>query len=352
MNVSKIATLLLSMWAMSVPLRAQRILYVGGNSEANPRKMDQDLVDSLDAWGYEATYLSAGAYRSANVSVYNGYDGIWINESVGSTDVARFGPDGFPLDIIVMEPAPLAGAWGLGMGIEATEGASGDYILRIDQNDHYITEPYTVGQELIICSNPQYDHTGILFDPQGVVSDKLASVTNTAKRGGGLISPGGFEVGTINASTDRPIRMCMFCLTSPNYDDRTTANSSSAVNHATEDFYSFVKRCADWTFKDADQVTQIAPAGGSLSQPQALKVYQDGNPFRIMLGYHSPGNETVRAQLFNLSGQPLAVLMDGQTDPGNNFFQIDRSAFPAGLYIVRLETPSDVLTTKVFMTNN
>ncbi len=348
MNLYKTTMLLFLVSALGASLHAQKILYVGGNAESDPRKIDQDLVDSLNAWGYEATYMAAGTYSSANASVYNGYDGIWINESVGSTDVARFSGDGFPLDIVVMEPAPLAGAWGLGMGIEATEGAAGDYILRIDQNDHYITQPYDVGEELTICTNPQYDHTGILFDHAGVVSDKLASVTNTAKRGGGTISPDGFEVGTINSTADRPIRMCMFCLTSPNYDNRTTVNSTNPVNYATEDFYAFLERSAAWTYRDADQATRVESA---TSQERQLTVFQDFDPSRILIGYQSPTTEAVRVQLFGLNGRALATLFEGQAVTGNNFCEIERAQYPAGLYLIRLTSASSIQTTKIFITH-
>jgi hypothetical protein len=351
MALSKLLSFWLVMMCIGTSLSAQNILYIGGNAELDPRKMDQDLVDSLNSWGYQATYMAAGTYKSAPANVYNGYDGIWINESVGSTDVARFSTDDFPLDIILMEPAPLAGAWGMGMGIEATEGAIGDYILRIDNTDHYITENYTLGEELTVCTNPEYDHTGILFDNEGVVSDILASVTNTAKRGGGSISPGGFEVGTIDSSMDRPIRMCLFCLTSPNYDNKTTASNSQAVNYATEAFYAFLERCADWTYRKADLATNLS---SHVSSPKGreLKIIRDFNATRIIVGYHSPGNETVRAYLTDLNGQKVASLFEGRTVAGNNFFQINPNSFSEGLYFVQLETPEALLHSKIILSQN
>lgn len=350
MTLLRIAVLGLSFWIFCLPVFGQKILYIGGNAASDPRKMDQDLVDSLNAWGYEATYMAAGTYKNANASVYNGYDGIWINESVGSTDVARFSSDNFPLDIILMEPAPLAGAWGLGMGIEATEGAMGDYILKIDKNDHYITQPYTIGQELTICSNPEYDHTGILFDNAGVVTDKLASVTNTAKSGGGNISPGGFEVGTIDSSASRPIRMCLFCLTSPNYDNKTTVNSPQPVNYATADFYAFLQRCATWTYNYASTVTSLEPFAQQNPRKQ-LKIYQDFDQSRIIVGYPSKGNEKVRVELTDMKGGRVATLFEGSTVSGNNFYQVDKNKYPAGLYIVQMETPTGLLSAKIILSN-
>ncbi len=330
------------------------ILYVGGNDESNPRKIDQDLVDRLNAWGYDATYMSAGTYNSADASVYNGYDGIWINETVGSSDVARFSADGFPVHVVIMEPAPLAGNWGLGMGIEATDGNAGDYELVIEDNTHYITEDYEVGEKITICTNPAFDHTGILFDNADAGVVKLANVSNTHRRddfGGGSITAGGFEVGVIDSTEARPIRMGIFCLTSPNYDNRTTVSDGNAVNFATEGFYSILERMADWTFEGAGKPDIDDPLSidDAAINSMNLRAYQDNSASKTVIGFNTPHPMKTQLTVIDLQGRVIKTISSGSSVPGNNFVELSHADFGRGIYIIQLQTEEGTDTLKVFI---
>lgn len=66
------------------------------------------------------------------------------------------------------------------------------------------------------------------------------------------------------------------------------------------------------------------------------------NPFRnsTAIRFSLPRPEYIRVIVFDLLGQPIATLADGQYDAGRHAVIFDGSSLPGGVYLYRLETPN------------
>ncbi len=70
------------------------------------------------------------------------------------------------------------------------------------------------------------------------------------------------------------------------------------------------------------------------------------NPFNpsTLISYELPVASHVRLSVFNLLGQEIAMLVNGQIDPGRHEVKFDAGTRPSGLYVYRLEAGSFVQT--------
>ncbi len=55
----------------------------------------------------------------------------------------------------------------------------------------------------------------------------------------------------------------------------------------------------------------------------------------------------VKLSVFNVVGQPVAVLTEGTLSPGDHEFEWDASGLPSGMYIYQLEVGNRILTQKM-----
>ncbi len=83
--------------------------------------------------------------------------------------------------------------------------------------------------------------------------------------------------------------------------------------------------------------------------------------YNLLLAYPNPFNPTTtieialknegyyRLEILNLLGQNVAVVDEGYTGLGFKIFRWDASAFPSGMYFVRLVTATETKTQKLFL---
>ena len=71
----------------------KKIMFVGDDA-IDDYKADRDLFDSLLAWGYELEtidYFTDEEYSTLTAGSFDGYDGVFINETVASSNITSYG---------------------------------------------------------------------------------------------------------------------------------------------------------------------------------------------------------------------------------------------------------------------
>ncbi|MEO1023017.1 MAG: T9SS type A sorting domain-containing protein [Bacteroidota bacterium] len=84
--------------------------------------------------------------------------------------------------------------------------------------------------------------------------------------------------------------------------------------------------------------------------PEELELYQNyPNPFNPVttISFYLPETQEVRLSVFNVVGQPIAVLMQGVMNSGEHQIDWDASDKPSGMYIYQLEVGNKIMTRKM-----
>ncbi|RMI00767.1 MAG: T9SS C-terminal target domain-containing protein [Calditrichaeota bacterium] len=133
-----------------------------------------------------------------------------------------------------------------------------------------------------------------------------------------------------------------------------------ADGHAavTLDFVCLVchqNQTVNWASPLADEIHQHAlPMGvGDLAAlPVRYELRQNyPNPFNpaTTIEYVLPRSTRVRLTVYNLLGQPVAVLVNGVQGPGTHTVRFEGRDLPSGVYVYRLETRQETLSRKMVL---
>ncbi len=85
-------------------------------------------------------------------------------------------------------------------------------------------------------------------------------------------------------------------------------------------------------------------------QPESISLSQNyPNPFNptTIISYQLPNAGSVQLELFDMTGQRIAVLKEGMQSAGSHTVEFDASSLSSGVYIYRLQTAGSVLTRKM-----
>lgn len=97
----------------------------------------------------------------------------------------------------------------------------------------------------------------------------------------------------------------------------------------------------------------ILPPGVEITEnivPEVITLGQNyPNPFnpRTIISFYLPESMRVKLSVFNVVGQPIAVLAEGVLGVGDHEFEWDASGLPSGMYIYQLEVGTKVMTRKM-----
>jgi hypothetical protein len=84
--------------------------------------------------------------------------------------------------------------------------------------------------------------------------------------------------------------------------------------------------------------------------PREVELHQNfPNPFNpsTTISFYLPEAEEVRLSIFNIVGQPVAVIVEGTLSAGEHQFEWDAADKPSGMYIYQLEVGKSVMTRKM-----
>src|SRR4030042_2349764 len=142
-----------------------KILFLGKGT-LGTHSADQDLYDKLGIWGYTVDYIDVLPEAATG---YDGYIGIFLNETIGSGSVVPFATNNYPIPCICLEGwAVLSSRWPGWVKdaakADATDwdqhsgaGVDGQSIV-IKDNTHYITTGYKIGAN-VAWSNSTVENT-------------------------------------------------------------------------------------------------------------------------------------------------------------------------------------------------
>ncbi|MCG8372142.1 MAG: T9SS type A sorting domain-containing protein, partial [Balneolales bacterium] len=85
-------------------------------------------------------------------------------------------------------------------------------------------------------------------------------------------------------------------------------------------------------------------------EPDIIALYQNyPNPFNPVttISFYLPEAEEVKLSVFNVVGQPVAVLTNGTLSAGEHHYDWDATGFPSGMYIYQLEIKNQIMTRKM-----
>jgi hypothetical protein len=84
--------------------------------------------------------------------------------------------------------------------------------------------------------------------------------------------------------------------------------------------------------------------------PKEIELNQNyPNPFNPVttISFYLPDSRDVKLSIFNIVGQPVAVLFEGRLSSGRQQFEWDATDKPSGMYIYQLEVGDKVMTRKM-----
>lgn len=96
--------------------------------------------------------------------------------------------------------------------------------------------------------------------------------------------------------------------------------------------------------------TTVRNEESSNDKPRQVELHQNyPNPFNPVttISFYLPKSEEVRLSVFNIVGQPVAVIVDGTLSAGQQQFEWDATDKPSGMYIYQLEVGNTVMTRKM-----
>jgi hypothetical protein len=124
------------------------------------------------------------------------------------------------------------------------------------------------------------------------------------------------------------------------YRIRVTSVAQPAVTDESEAPFAIIYGSAPAVGADA----ALAAGAGSPARTPSLSAYP--NPFNpaTTLTFDLPEAAPIRLTVYNLLGQPVAMLADGLFEAGTHAVVFDGAHLPSGVYLYRLETPQGSLT--------
>ncbi len=344
-------TLLILVLFFTYGASQKSILFVGRDNIGDWQS-DRDLYDSLEAWGYAPEYWESPEFQEGVGLDYSFYDGAFFSETVDSKNMARFGTtDDYPLPCVNMEGWTAVEtndrwAWLSDYTTELFQtadagGTEDDKTIIIQDNSHYITEIFNVGDQ--ITWSGATDATDIADNRPVSIKEVNITYSNKLAVAKSHSSMADFwtmlTVDEMGASKNK-----MFYWGVNNTGLNGSDNVATDKSLGTTEFFQIVKRACEWAFDDAGSSTSVNEHRDL--DGFALVTYPNPASDRVTIRFKSNGPSSARATLYNISGQQVGKFQQS-TVPGNNFIYLNADEYGAGVYYLRLEMNGDTEYAKI-----
>ncbi len=314
----------------------KKILFVGRDA-LGAYAADADQFDSLAAWGYVPEYIMSSDFKTSDITVYDGYYGIFLSETISSSDVTAFGAThNYPRPAVNLEGyAPRVDRWNW-LTDNATQffqtadgtGAENDKIIVIKDNSHYITQIFNVDDEVAWSTA-----TGTDMAQNEPCSFKEVNVPYTKKLAinkAHADKADFWTMITIDSSATFPNRMFLWAMNAVGLD-----GDGQLLHLGTPEYFTILKRACDWAF---DEIEEPSSVPKNLSQiDYELVAFPVPSSDQVTIRFNAPNPVAARITLFNVAGQQLEILLEKSARTGNNFVVLDANKYPGGMYYVKLE---------------
>ena len=335
----------------------KRILFVGRDNLGDYQS-DQDLFDSLTAWGYTPEFWdSNGEYdigidADFNALDYSNYIGMFVNETVDSKAMARFGPNADPADNYPVPSVNLEGycvaagndRWGWlndnGTELFQTPDAGGtedDQVFVVEDNSHYILSVFNQNDEI------PWSTADIATDiaSNRPVSIAEVNVTYSGKLGAMKSHSGQanfWNMVTVDEIGPDNVKAFFWGLNHIGLNGEAQDGS-----YGTPEFYTIIKRACGWAFDDAEDAVSVNEVQ---ADPLSLTTYPNPASDRVNVRFHAGVQGMATATLYNIAGQQVMVNRK-QVVAGTNQLYLDTEEFASGIYHLRVEAGGETSMAKV-----
>ncbi len=332
----------------------KNIMFVGRDPATNiggSYPEDKELIDTLEANGYTITYVYNDDFKAGYTSSsdYEGCDAIYLSETLDSKACGGFKAAGYPLPCVTTECWVFVSTndrWGWLSSDDQLGQVSTDNLdatsLKITDNTHYITEPFTLNQEMKwsnaadATTLSEVHPIGIDFknDVSGAVA--LANCKHSELEGKPMLWA--IPDGTTPANHTEALanRLVMFGVISP-----------GLRNNATEEFFTIIKRALIWVLKE----------DGGDEEPIGIKdinmvlsdICVSPNPVisEAMLNFSLQKPAVASLVIYDITGRQITSIDPQYFNAGRNHININSSDFEAGIYIYNLSTTEGTFSGKI-----
>lgn len=321
------------------------ILLIGAGATVDEYASDNDFMDKLIEWDYNVEYVDDDVF-STLVPTWNDYLGVFINETVGSGNVAGFATTyNYPVPCVCLEgwaPNNDRWAWLSSSTDDYKENATGtaeELTFVVSDNSHYITEIYDIGEEIEWSTYSGDDLPSIRLR-----AIKEVNVTYTAKLGKSLAlvnEDDYWGMVAIDSSANFPNRMLWWGL------NNWGMNGSENTGHyMTDGLFEILERCCEWAYRGAG----VASANREHYEDQyQLSAFPNPAFGKVTVNFNAENVSNAVVTLYDVTGQKSEVLFNEKTVPGKNFATFDTDKYEAGVYFVKLQIEADTEYIKVII---
>ncbi len=325
--------LFLVLFLFSVSAFAQKkCLYIVASTSLSTQ--DQIINDKLVEWGYEVTPQAPSDLKYLFPEDYANYDFAFISESIGSGDLSASAtsPSGGTFYSIPLPTASLEG-WLVKPGamdwqtVRNVNNFAPELIKIVDNTGSVLAAGFSEGSTVTLCGSD-----GLLV---GSVPQIPIIPIATLSSNDSMQVIYGIEAGTINAVGDTIL-------------NRVAVIGINAVSYTslTEDAFKFIKAGINWVSGSATGVEK------NPSLPQNFELKQNyPNPFNptTTIQFDLPESGNYSLTVYNLLGQKVATLLNGNKSAGIYSVNFDASKLASGIYIYRLSGSKVNLTRKMLL---
>jgi hypothetical protein len=338
---SKFLLTMLMLMVTSVFVFGQKkVLFVGRGAEdaIDTYMSDQDLHDSLVAWGFEVTYIWNDTYKSISGEVaIVGMDAIFLNETVDSKVFSDFAQDlNYPIPCVTLEGYVVhQDRWGW-LGDVATdllqpgegEATEDNTILVILDNTHYITQPFTVNQEVKWSNAVDADlgvtGTVVIKEVNVEYSGKLATIKAN------INDDEFYNLVTVDASDAIPNKVVMWGINA----NGLNGEGAGQQHYGTNEFFQIARRACEWAY---DEMPGEVSVEDHIADSYKLVAFPNPATVRATIRFNVPVAGPAKVIFYDVTGQQADVLLDKNVQVGNNFIFMDVTDYPKGVYFIKLQ---------------
>lgn len=301
---------------------------------------DKDLYDSLTAWGFTVTYIANDDYKAVTGEVaLAGHEAVFINETCDSKIFNDFAQTlNYPIPCVTLEGYVVhQDRWGwLGdVATDLLQPASGEAtvdntIMVILDNTHYITQPFTLNQE-VKWSNADQNETDLGLTGTVVIKEVNVEYAGKLATIKANINDNEFyNLVTVDASDAIPSKVVLWGINA----NGLNGDGAGQQHYGTNEFFQIARRACEWAYDEM-------PAGVSVEDHIAdsyqLVAFPNPASERATVRFNVPATGPAKVTLYDVTGQQVDVLFDKNTHVGNNFIFMDVTSYPRGVYFIKLQ---------------
>lgn len=335
----KISFVLFFLYTGSTTFAQFNVLYLG--KEGNT--IDDAVQNYFTLEGYNVTFVSETDFGAAEFETANGYEGydvLFISESIGSSSANNYGTAGFPIPCVITEGFVVKQGK-LNILADDSETYHIQYhsdvlnadalTLVIKDNEHWITQEYDLDYNLVWAQAD--DATKI-----GITTFNLSDDIPDARPLGKFL----FDTSPLNSFWAIPAGSMLHETTElPNMVIFGAIQSDVGGLAFSDEFLELLVRCIRWVTDDYENQIE------NINQKYRLVLGPNPTTGPVEISLTLPEAGMVTFNVYNISGKLARTVNTGNLNAGDNTVHLDFSDLPGSNYVFEIHTADGILRGKL-----